>query len=543
MDGFEYFMRFVLWLCRWTGWLIGAGIQKTYLAIFATTAIAPVKQTTAQLSAEEDRRRLAGCEQVVKHYVMAYGFIARECISREELGQKIDEGISPQALEQEICDRMREYPGIILGTAANTPNEIKLPHSWRQRHIYIVGRSGSGKTNIIKNMIWQSLALGEGIGVLAPELELLTEGILPFIPRHRIDDVVFVNPADTKYPISFNPLYVDEGENISEKVGDLVTIFKRIVGETGSRMDFILRRSLYALMERKGSTLLDIERLLSPFDDSLRKEIIRTTKDDRVISFFTDQFPRLSKDATLPIISRLDEFLHSDIIRSLLCQPGESFDFRTAMDDGRILLFNLSDGLLGVQNARLLGQLIVSKIQLALMSRADTLSGERPPFYLYLDEFQAFVGDNKEAYSTILSRARKYGFGLILAHQQTGQLSPDLLQEILGNVSTMLTFSVSAADAKRLSQEYVFEGKPLPPQEFINLRTGQAIGKIGTNIFPLTTYLADRQPDVQQVKLVIERSRQNYASRGRQRPPENRKPPDRRALDEPPPPDPDEVFE
>jgi hypothetical protein len=540
MDVFDYFMRFVVWVSTRIGLLIGAGIQKLYLKGFETTAVRPVRQGKKFYFEEEERRRLAGCEDVVRAYANSFGYIARECISAQELEKKIDNGITPDELSQEIQTRIQACPGIILGTFAQTGMEVKLPLAWRQRHVYIVGRSGAGKTNIIKNMVWQDLSLGNGIGALAPELELLTEGILPFIPRHRIDDVVFVNPSDIDYPISFNPLYLDEGESVGEKVSDLVTIFKRIVGETGARMDFILRRSLYALMERPGSTLLDIERLLSPFDDSLRHEIVRTTKDDRVGSFFTDHFPRLSKDATLPIISRLDEFLHSDIIRSLLCQPGESFDFRQAMDDGRILLFNLSDGLLGVQNSRLLGQLIVSKIQLALMSRADTPSVNRRPFYLYLDEFQAFVGDNKEAYATILSRARKYGFGLILAHQQTGQLSEDLLKEILGNVSTMLTFSVSADDAKRLSQEYTYNGKPIPRQEFIELRTGHAIGKIGTNVFPLSTYLADRKPDFNYVKLVTEHSRQNYAG-GRKRTPNNKPLEKRIALDEPTP-DPDEVF-
>jgi hypothetical protein len=528
-------------------WGITGLVQKFLLRATTSTAVVYGKQGKKHFSEQDEARRRAGCEDIIRGYAQNFGYIARECITADELEKKMNSGISPEGLRREIQSRIEKYPGIILGTLPQTSMEIKLPTSWRNRHVYIVGRSGYGKTNEIKNMVWQDLALGNGIGAVAPELELLTEGILPFIPRHRIDDVVFVNPADTDYPISFNPLYIDEGENLSEKVGDLVTIFKRIVGDTGARMDFILRRSLLALMERPGSTLLDIERLLSPFDDGFRKEIMRTTKDERVASFFSDHFSRLDKNATLPIISRLDEFLYSDTIRALLCEPGASFDFRQAMDDGRILLFNLSDGLLGAQNTRLLGQLIVSKIQLALMSRADTPSAQRRPFYLYLDEFQAFVGDNKEAYATILSRARKYAFGLILAHQQTGQLSEDLLKEILGNVSTMITFNVSSDDAKRLSQEYTINGQSIPRQEFLELRIGYAIGKIGTNVFPLATYLADRKVDFDYAAQVIQHSRQNYASGGNRRPPNGNpnppKPENRKPLDQPPPPDPDEMFQ
>lgn len=187
------------------------------------------------------------------------------------------------------------------------------------------------------------------------------------------------------------------------------------------------------------------------------------------------------------------------------------------MDEGKILLFNLSDGLLGVQTSHLLGQLIVSKIQLALMSRANLPSSARRPFYLYLDEFQAFVGVNEASYATILSRARKYAFGLILAHQQTGQLSQDLLREILGNVSTILAFDVSSEDAKRLSPEFRFDGEQIPPQEFINLRTGTAWGKIGQNVFTLHTFRAPQEPDFQRAKLVVDRSRRNYAQGGEDR--------------------------
>jgi hypothetical protein len=200
------------------------------------------------------------------------------------------------------------------------------------------------------------------------------------------------------------------------------------------------------------------------------------------------------------------------------------------MDEGKILLFNLSDGLLGEQTSQLLGQLIVSKMQMAVMSRMDTPAASRRPFYLYLDEFQTFTGVAETSYANMLSRARKYKLGLILAHQQTGQLSQDLLRDILGNASTLLTFNVSHADAVKLSREYVKGNgqatEYIPPGELLSLKTGEAWGKIGQSVFFLHTTLAPQQPDYRRAKHVIERSRKNYGNGGiweaeAKRPPQN----------------------
>jgi hypothetical protein len=469
-----------------------------------------------QLAISAENQRIAGCRDVVLYFANCMGYIARECMSREELEQRIDNGIQPQELESEIIRRIAATPGIILGTPAigEHPLPIKLPYSLRDRHVYIIGKSGSGKTNLLRNMMLQDLETGCGIGILAPEQELLTDEILPYIPDDRIDDVVYVNPSDTEYPIPFNPLHLDEGEDIDLRVDDNVTIFKRVMGETGARMDEILRQSFYALLERPGSTLLDIDRLLNRQDSRLRDEIISTSHDEQTIYFFKDIYPSYPKDAHLPITTRISRLVRPKNVRSLLCQPGVSFNFREAMDEGKILLFNLSDGVLGEQTSQLLGQLIVSKIQIAVMSRADTPAAARRPFYLYLDEFQTFTGVNESSYEKLLSRARKYRLGLILAHQQTGQLSHALLREILGNVSTLLTFNVSHDDAVKLSKEFVvdmgMESEYLPPEELLRLKVGEAWGKIGKSVFPLRTTLADQHPDPMRVKVVIERSRVNY---------------------------------
>jgi hypothetical protein len=474
------------------------------------------KLTKAQRSEEAENQRLAGCKQVVLEFAEVLGFIARECISRDELEKLIDEGIEPDDLAREIHRRIAAKPGIMLGEYhfGNGSVPIKLPHSLRDRHCYLIGRSGSGKTNLLRVMAMQDIASGHGIGMLAPEQELLTEEILPYIPEERIEDVVYVNPADTEAPIPLNPLYLDADADINLCVDDNLTIFKRLMGETGARMDEILRQTLYALLERPGSTLLDVDRLLSRTDDTFRKEIIRRSQDEQTRYFFESTYPSFPKDAHLPITTRINRLVRPRMVRNLLCQPGRSFNFREAMDEGKILLFNLSDGILGEQTAQLLGQLVVSKIQMAVMSRMDTPAALRRPFYLYLDEFQTFTGVAETSYEKILSRARKYKLGLILAHQQTGQLSKNLLAEIFGNVTTFITFSVAYADAMRLSQQYIMnqggEMRPLPPEEFVNQKVGEAIGKIGQTVFKLATPLAPQQPNHRRAEYIIERSRQNY---------------------------------
>jgi hypothetical protein len=466
-------------------------------------------------SVTQESERMAGCRDVVVQFARAYGHIARECMSREELEAKIDSGIAPQELAQELINRINAFPGVVLGVNTMNPDiEIKIPASQRDRHCYIIGKSGYGKTNLIRLMLMQDLTEGNGIGIIAPEQELLTEEIMPYIPDDRLDDVVYFNPADTASPIPFNPLYLADGEDIDLKVDDNLTIFKRLMGETQARMDEILRQSLYALMARPDSTLLDLEKLLSRSDDAFRQEIIATTEDEQTRYFFESTYPSFPKDAHLPITTRVNRLIRPRMIRSLLCQPGQCFNFREAMDDGKILLFNLSDGLIGEQTAELLGQLIVSKIQLAAMSRMDIPKAARRPFYLYMDEFQTFTGVNETSYEKMLSRARKYELCLIISHQQTGQIPKLLMREILGNVSTIIAFNISHVDAAQLTQEYPVDlGREItyvPVEEFVSLKVGEAWGKIGKSVFPLKTALAPQQADFTRTKTVIERSRRNY---------------------------------
>jgi hypothetical protein len=502
------------------GCVIGDGIRALMYStkVLITSPRESGKKYRKRLTEAEENARIAGCKKVVLDLAGALGYIAREAMSKGELESLIFEsGITPQQLVDEIYKRIAKIPGIFIGKRQfeHWTLEMKLPDSLRDRHAYLIGRSGSGKTNLIRAMVLQDAYFGKGVGVLAPEQELITDELLPYIPEDRIDDVIYVNPADSKFPIAFNPLHCDPGEDVDEKVEDFVTIFKRYVGDTGFRMDDILDHALYALIRRRGSTLEDIPRFLSRENPAFRTEVLKTA-DERTRTFFTETYPTMGRDSANPIISRINAFTRREAVRNILCQPGKSFNFRHAMDEAKIILFNLSDGILGEQASQLLGQIIISKIQLAAMSRADTPKAKRHPFYLYLDEFQTFTGVAETSYSRILSRARKYALGLILAHQQTGQISQNLLKEIFGNVTTFISFSVSSEDARKLSQEYAYEAggdvEFVPPGDFIRLQTGHAIGKIGKTVFPFETFLLPTEPNPEKVNFIINRSRRNYSN-------------------------------
>ena len=233
----------------------------------------PGKSRPPQKPVLDEPARQEGCKQVVLDFASALGYIAREAMSKAELEHKIyTQKVTAEELAGELHKRIAKIPGITLGFRPNGDGsfEVKLPFSMRDRHVYIIGRSGSGKTNLIRSMMLQDAYYGRGVGVLAPEQELLTDEILPYIPENRIDDVVYVNPDDP-HPIAFNPLHIDTGEDIEEKVEDFVTIFKRAVGDTGFRMDQILSESLHALIRRPGSTLDDIERFLSRTNPAFRE--------------------------------------------------------------------------------------------------------------------------------------------------------------------------------------------------------------------------------------------------------------------------------
>jgi len=414
---------------------------------------------------------------------------------KEDSSQKTREDIptiSVEAFEQQIKEILittEPTPNLILGVRAQEPDwyfeRYGHPHgrpskfsaeekqAWqtihksgesvvqtqpnRDRHTYIIGKSGSGKTTLMLNMIYQDLKAGNGLGVIAPEQEMLTEQILPYIPQDRLDDVIYFNPADEN-PVPFNPLNLEPGEDPHNRAGEVMTSFQRVIGaESTPRITQILYQCFYALITTPNTTLLDIRKLLNRDNSDFRQQIISQLEDEEAIEFWRDDYPQYPKEAHVPILYRVSPFTRDKRVRNTLCQTGQSFNFRQAMDAGKIVLFNLSDGILGEPTSQLFGQLIVSQIQQAAISRADTPGHPFRRFYLYIDEFQTFTNAASDSYEKILSRARKYKLALILAHQQTGQIPDGLLRDIFGNVSTMVSFTVSHRDATRLSKEILIK--------------------------------------------------------------------------------------
>ncbi len=472
-------------------------------------------------------QRISDCHDVVRYFANNLGYIARSMVTRKELKTKIDQGILAADLCDFVLERLNEVNGLVLGNQptgyADFP--VILPDKYRDKHIYVIGKSGYGKTNFLRYLIYQDISLGNGIGVLAPEYEMLSDEILPFIPEDRINDVIYFNPADQEFPVVLNPLHIDEDEDIDLHVDELFTIFRRILGDGGPRMDEIFRHSLYALVERRNTTLLDFTPLLDRNTNSFRDEVIKTTKDNQTKEFFAKTYTQLPKDSHIPIINRIGRIIRAKNVRNCLCPPKDTsynyqnvsqrlLNIRRAMDEGKILLFNLSDGILGEVASQLIGQLIVSKFQTATMSRADTTKTKRKPFYLYLDEFQNFCGLASKSYEKILSRARKYKLGMILAHQQTGQIPLDLLREILGNVSTLVSFNVSQSDAVKISREFISqydnEILSLPADELLRLPIGQTFCRIGKNTFPMSIPKMTDTPDFSIAEKVISVSRNRY---------------------------------
>jgi hypothetical protein len=327
---------------------------------------------------------------------------------------------------------------------------ITIPEALRFHHAYVIGATGTGKTTLLKHLILNDIRAGAGVTVLTPDKSFLTDHLLPCLDPKRANDLIYFNPEDGERPVSFNPLTLAPTDSIDRKADELLTLFKRAIGETSPRMDAILRNSFYALLERTGSTLADMYDLLSPTKPQLRNAIISTTRDERTREFFRDEFPTFPKDAARPILNRLDSLTRAAFLKNALCQPDSTLTFTQAMREHKVILCNLSDGALGTQNATLLGQLLIAAIQQALFARDSQPESQRVPHYLYIDEFETYTSASTTALSEILTRARKLKLGITVAHQHLKQLPPELIAGLLGNVAVKVVFRVSPEDAAKL---------------------------------------------------------------------------------------------
>jgi len=330
----------------------------------------------------------------------------------------------------------------------------------RRQHMYVIGKTGVGKTAFLKNMALQDINNGQGLAIIDPHGEFVEE-VLDNIPSHRINDVVYFNPADMEFPVSFNIMDVQDPRYKHLIASGLIGIFTKIWANVWSaRMEYILANCILALLDTPGTTLLGIPRML--VDRDYRQKIINNLKDPVVKSFWVNEYEewesRYRNEAIAPVQNKVGQFLNVSFVRNIVGQAKNTIDIEDIMNNQKIILVNVSKGRIGEDNSAILGAMIITKIQLSAMERVRIPEDERKDFYMYVDEFQNFATDS---FVNILSEARKYRLDLIIAHQYIGQLVTDtstaVRDAVFGNVGTMITFRVGAGDAEFLEQEYMPE--------------------------------------------------------------------------------------
>ncbi|HEY1074972.1 MAG TPA: type IV secretion system DNA-binding domain-containing protein [Patescibacteria group bacterium] len=384
----------------------------------------------------------------------------------------------------------------------------------RLLHFYIIGKTGTGKSTLIENMIYDDIKEGRGVAVVDPHGELI-DHILDFIPEERVKDVVYFNPADTDHPLAFNLLEDIENADMRGIIASgLMSIFTKLwAGVWSARMEYILRNSILAVLEVPNATLLSIMRVLN--DPVYRKYVMSHVTDPVVRDFFINEYDKYDakfrQEAIAPIQNKVGQFLSSSTIRNIVGQPKSTFNLLEVMDSGKIFLVNLSIGRIGEDSSKLLGSMLITKLQLAAMSRAKKLATERREFFLYVDEFQNFATDS---FATILSEARKYKLGLILANQYIAQIPELVADAIFGNVGSMVSFRVGPTDADKLVKEFVpvFDANDLINLPNRNIYTKMAIDGVTSRPFSAHT-LPPRGLATDNKEKIIELSRQTYSRR------------------------------
>ncbi|MCL5012304.1 MAG: type IV secretory system conjugative DNA transfer family protein [Patescibacteria group bacterium] len=382
----------------------------------------------------------------------------------------------------------------------------------RRQHTYVIGKSGTGKSTLLLNMVIADVRAGHGVCFVDPHGETAEE-ILHFIPEDRADDVIFINPADIDFPIAFNPLERVSFEMRHLVASGLMSVFKKIWPDAWSaRMEYILNNTLLALLEYPNSTLLGIMKMFS--DKEFRRKIVNDLQDPIVKSFWIDEFAkytqRLETEGVAAIQNKIGQFVANPLIRNIIGQVHSSFDFRKAMDEGKIIIVNLSKGKIGEDNSNLLGAMLITKLQLAAMSRVDIPMGQRKDFFLYVDEFQNFA---TESFATILSEARKYRLSLIVAHQYIDQLDEKVRSAIFGNVGTMIVFRVGADDAEFLEKEFFEE---FLSSDFVNLPNAHIYARImvdgiSSRPFSARTLPPPPLPQPSLFDIILQSSREKYS--------------------------------
>jgi hypothetical protein len=384
----------------------------------------------------------------------------------------------------------------------------------RRRHMYIVGKTGMGKSELLKILAIQDIQAGRGFAFIDPHGDPV-EDLFGYIPEERIKDVVYFNPADLDYPIAFNVMEQVDPDKRHLVADGVMSVFKKIWVDVWSpRMEYILNNTILALLEIPGSTLLGINRMLAEKD--FRNYVVSRLADPVVKAFWTQEFAkyadRFAAEATAAIQNKVGQFVSSTLIRNIIGQPKSTIDMREIMDNQKILLVNISKGRIGEDASRLLGALIITKLQLAAMSRVDTPEPQRKDFTLFVDEFQNFA---TASFVNIMSEARKYHLSLVVGHQYIAQMDEAVKDAIFGNVGTIITFRVGAEDAEALEKELAPE---FLARDIVNLGKREIYIKLMINGLASRAFSArtmDTPPPlpVDNRQKVIEWSREHYAAR------------------------------
>lgn len=382
----------------------------------------------------------------------------------------------------------------------------------RSRHVYIIGQTGAGKSGMLELFALSDIFYDQGYCIIDPHGDFAINN-LRFVPEKRIKDVIYFNPADTEYPVAFNPLEITDPSRKPNVCSEVIGVLKRMFGDSwGPRLEHILRYTLLALLDRPETTLLDISRMLT--DKEFRKETLNYCKDVTVLQFWKHEFGQWNEkqvnESIAPVLNKVGAFTANPIIRNIIGQPKSSFDVRRIMDEGKILVVNLSKGLIGEDNAGILGAFLVTKVQLAAMSRSDIPDvADRRPFYLYVDEFQNFATDS---FAVILSEARKYGLNLTVANQYISQMTESVRDAVFGNVGTTISFRVSADDAPLLVKQFepTFETQDLLQMNNRNFVISMIINGEKVPAFSATTLSIPNTPK-DNFDAIVASSREKYS--------------------------------